>query len=227
MLYQHFVNYDYRLHNSFIYNWESDFFAMSSSNYFVEVEVKVSRGDFFRDFSKDKHMLFKALFAKKSHYITHQETKGDKICQYQYGVLQGYSTAEVAEERRYWYKMKHKGVLGYWVNDCDNVYLRKMTETVYAPATRVLFHEVAKSRCPHQLYFACPDNLIKLEEIPPYAGLIYCGEKARLIRRAPYLHKVKQDLTNVLLQKFYNLWQYKTDLEKKMEITGQFNLFNK
>jgi hypothetical protein len=62
-LYRHFQNYDYRLSNTFVYEWESDFFAQSKSGYFVEVEVKVSRGDYFRDFVKPKHNLFKDIKA--------------------------------------------------------------------------------------------------------------------------------------------------------------------
>jgi hypothetical protein len=62
----HFVNYEYHLKNSFIFNWESDYFCMSKSGYFVEIEIKCSRSDFFKDFEKGKHKIFKDLMAKKS-----------------------------------------------------------------------------------------------------------------------------------------------------------------
>lgn len=56
-----FWNYDYKLLNCYIFNWESDFFAISKSDYSVEVEVKVSKTDFKRDFTHktDKHELFR------------------------------------------------------------------------------------------------------------------------------------------------------------------------
>lgn len=223
-LHRHFVNYDYRLHNSFVYNWESDFFAVSGSSYCVEVEVKVSRGDFFRDFQKDKHQLFQAAFSKKTHYIAHYPSKGDEICKYLYGKLEGYT---VGLDPRYSWGDRHNGKWGYWINDTDNVHIRKHVESVFAPATHVNFHEVAKRKCPNQLYFACPTNLIKSEEIPRYAGLMYCGEDITVIRKAPYIHKVKQNMQSELLSKFYNLWQYKTTLEQKLEVTKQFNLFER
>lgn len=55
-----FGNYEYPLFNSFIFAWESDFFAISKSGYSVEVEVKVSRADFKKDFTHktDKHKIF-------------------------------------------------------------------------------------------------------------------------------------------------------------------------
>ena len=47
-----FQNYDYKLYNSFVFNWESDFFCISKSGYCVEVEVKISKSDFKADYQK-------------------------------------------------------------------------------------------------------------------------------------------------------------------------------
>lgn len=47
-----FINYNYILSNTFVFGWESDFFAISNSNYVVEVEIKISRADFKNDFKK-------------------------------------------------------------------------------------------------------------------------------------------------------------------------------
>ncbi|GAA4338548.1 hypothetical protein GCM10023149_48580 [Mucilaginibacter gynuensis] len=57
----HFGNYDYQLFNSFMFSWESDFFAISKSKYAVEVEIKISRADFKCDFKHktEKHELLK------------------------------------------------------------------------------------------------------------------------------------------------------------------------
>jgi len=53
-----FGNYNYPICNAFIFGWESDFFAISKSGYCVEVEIKISRADFKKDFTKtDKHYL--------------------------------------------------------------------------------------------------------------------------------------------------------------------------
>src|SRR3990172_4332407 len=47
-----FNNYDYKLKNTYVFMWESDFFAISSSRYCIEVEVKVSKADFKADYKK-------------------------------------------------------------------------------------------------------------------------------------------------------------------------------
>lgn len=47
-----FSNYDYKLCNTYVFGWESDFFAVSTSEYCIEVEIKVSKSDFKADFLK-------------------------------------------------------------------------------------------------------------------------------------------------------------------------------
>jgi hypothetical protein len=55
---RHFANADYILSNVFIWDWESDFFCITSSGYAIEVEVKISRSDFKADQKKSqKHFI--------------------------------------------------------------------------------------------------------------------------------------------------------------------------
>lgn len=46
---------------------------------------------------------------------------------------------------------------------------------------------------PNRFYFACPSELIHIDMIPPYAGLIYVKEdgSVEVIKKAPLLHKNK------------------------------------
>lgn len=218
-LYRYYSNYEYKLSNSYIYNWESDFFGMSKAGYFLEVEVKVSRNDYFRDFIKEKHGLFKDVAAAKSHHIARRPSRGDEICRYVYGVLEGSADSSRIIRRNDWMATRYNGKRGYWVNDNSRVSIRKLEERVYAPATMIEFNEIDKILCPNQLYFACPDGLIKPEEVPGYAGLLYYNNVIELIKKAPYLHKRKQDMNKILLSKFYNLWQYKTTIDSKITMS--------
>lgn len=53
---------------------------------------------------------------------------------------------------------------------------------------RRLFHHNYTS----YFYFACPKDLIRLDEIPDYAGLIYVdGDKVEIVKKAPRLQSVK------------------------------------
>ncbi len=218
-LYRHFANYEYKLANSFVYDWESDFFGMSKSGYFLEVEVKVSRSDFFRDFDKAKHRLFENHLKKRSHHVFGYPTTGDIACEYEEGrLVSNYGEYANGWSWRPWRYEERNGKEGYWVNDYGNVSIRKTTKRIYSKATHVTIREMSSIKCPNQLYFCCPEGLLKPEEIPPYAGLLYClPTEIKMVKKAPYIHKNKQDLTKVLLQKFHNLWRYKTDIDTKLQ----------
>src|SRR4051812_49651593 len=47
-----FNNHQYHLYNSYVYNWECDYFSSTKSNNDYEVEIKISRSDFFADLKR-------------------------------------------------------------------------------------------------------------------------------------------------------------------------------
>lgn len=74
---QMFTTHKYKLENTFVYEWESDCFSMSEAGYAYEVEVKISRSDFFNDFNKkEKHRL---LAATGTHFIRREGICKDYI----------------------------------------------------------------------------------------------------------------------------------------------------
>lgn len=233
-IYSHFINYEYKLFNSYVYDWESDFFGISKTGYSYEVEVKISRSDYFVDFKKDKHELFKTFYQKKTHHIFKSNYLGRDperlICEFSSPKIEfDYNGKEGGSKWRHYYQWRKgnkNGQPGYWANDYGNfrVYFEK--NRIWAPATRIRIEPVSGLYCPHCFYYACPVGLIKISELPPYAGLLFIDEfeNVTVIKKAPYLHKNKTDLTSRLLQKFYSLWQYKTTYELKKQLTVPSNL---
>lgn len=74
---------------------------------------------------------------------------------------------------------------------------------------------------PNYFYFAVPENLIQLEDIPEYAGLIYIIDifpYYEIIKTAPKLTDNKQDENTLnLLEKFYynyRDWKHKVLIER-------------
>jgi hypothetical protein len=49
--------YPFRMPNAFVYKWECDYWAMTSSGICREFEIKISRADYFNDAKKDKHKV--------------------------------------------------------------------------------------------------------------------------------------------------------------------------
>lgn len=69
-------NHDHKFENVFVHSWEADCFSVTSSNYSYEIEVKVSRSDFFNDFKKPKHSLFRGY--KTGYGIVRGQMSGDR-----------------------------------------------------------------------------------------------------------------------------------------------------
>jgi len=147
----------YKVANIFVFDQslETDFFVLlKQSGYCYEIEIKVSRADFFKDFKKDKkHIWLKT------------------------GLFEGFEN---------------------------------------------------KFR-PNRFYYCVPENLIKIEEIPEYAGLMYIKNgNVFTIKEAPFIHKEKLTFESKLCNKFYWYWKNSEtknkilkrkilELEKKIE----------
>lgn len=138
----------YLLNNLYVFNWESDYLAFTKSGLCYEIEVKISKADFKKDFEKkDKHLLLESTFK----------------------------------------------------NDLDN------------NSSKLL---------PNYFYYAVPENLISVSEIPDYAGLLYINNNVfpyfKRVKDAPKLLNDKLNLLELnLTDKFYyNMWNWKNNAEK-------------
>lgn len=135
----------YEITNLYVFNWESDYIAITRSGIFHEIEIKISRADFKNDFKnkENKHMILESP---------------------------------------------------------------KLFMTAPKPAS-----------LPNYFYYAVPEGLIKEEEIPDYAGLIYVQPWGiHIVKDAKKLHDEKLDLNKLnLCDKFYyNMLNWQSKYEK-------------
>ena len=117
----------YMLKNLFVFGWESDLLFLSTSGYWYELEIKISRPDFLGDVKnkQDKHRILR-------------NPEGEK--------------------------------------------------------------------CPNYFYYAVPEDMVKVDEVPEYAGLVYVSDYGfhQVVKKATCLHRKKfspEDLR--LADKFY------------------------
>lgn len=88
--------------------------------------------------------------------------------------------------------------------------------------TKISKHKVLKNEKktnkPNYFYYAVPEGLIDVSEIPVYAGLIYVdGRRIKIIKEAPMLHKEKLTEEKLkLTSKFYYNWINQRDNNKKL-----------
>ncbi len=130
----------YKINNSYIFRWESDFFVMQRNGYCYEIEIKISRDDFFADFDKkEKHLILETGKGKPLY-------KSDKDW-----------------ESRIWKR-------------------------------------------PNKFFYCVPDGLIKINELPKYAGLMTVSDMGypEIEKQAPFLHKEILNLDKILAHKFFH-----------------------
>lgn len=165
LLYDRFSsnNIEYRLANAFIFRWESDFFVKQRNGYCYEIEIKISRSDFFADFKK-----------KEKHEIL--QTGGYK-----------------------WISKDYK----------TNIETENFREIKFRP---------------NKLFYCVPEGLIKANEIPKYAGLMYARERDIIIvKNAPIIHREVIKAEMRLCNKFYNYWM--EERQKHALLKNEFELY--
>lgn len=59
------------INNLYVYNWESDYLAITRSMYAYEVEVKISLADYNKDFEKEgKHQVMQGWFEARKDEVS-------------------------------------------------------------------------------------------------------------------------------------------------------------
>lgn len=87
-----------------------------------------------------------------------------------------------------------------------------------------------KDLCPHYFFYAVPEGLIDVSEVPEYAGLVYATTYypyVKWVKKPPLLHKEKYDDTTLNLQEkfYYNMINWKRKALK--EFPNQINQMKK
>ena len=177
---------EYLLENTYVFNWESDIFGMSKNGYCVELEIKSSRADFLADFKKEgKHKMLEMAYAKKTVY-----TKRNYL-HYTYDHT-------FTNFKNQTFVNKEKGVT-----------VALSPPPLPHQSNQVMTHSsigYVQVFAPNRFWYACPEGMIKSDEVPKYAGLYWVNSKGKLekIKTAPLIHKTKHQLTSLLLHKFYH-----------------------
>lgn len=132
-------NPKYRIENLYVFPWESDLLFLTPAGYWYEIEVKISRADFFNDAKKTVGLSSKAEF----------------------------------------------------ISNPDR-------------------------HAPNYFYYAAPERLISLEEVPSHAGLIEVdGRKWKVVKPAPKLRGKIEVSQALLVDKFYHNWRNEISNHRK------------
>ena len=118
----------------------------------------------------------------------------------------------------------------YWFYE-HNKHLYSSIDECKAKLKPTDSYYIANHRKPNFFYYAVPDGMIKPDEVPEYAGLIYIKQEYQyncfsIVKKAPQLHKTKyKDAELKLGEKFYYNWQ--ADRRLRREVQRQYESVNK
>lgn len=120
----------------------------------------------------------------------------------------------------------------YWFYE-HNKHLYSSIDECKAKLKPTDSYYIANHRKPNFFYYAVPDGMIKPDEVPEYAGLIYIKQECQfsyqsfaIVKKAPQLHKTKyKDAELKLGEKFYYNWQ--ADRRLRREVQRQYESVNK
>lgn len=61
---------------------------------------------------------------------------------------------------------------------------------------------------PNRFYYAVPEGLISVDDVPEYAGLLYVSESGAVtkVKESKIIHKTKLNIEKMLCRKFYFYW---------------------
>lgn len=100
---------------------------------------------------------------------------------YEYEIKCSYSDFKADFKKEH----KHKKLSGFYeVNPTENGFGKYRREDYLKYGT---------AGCPNYFYYVCRENLIPIEEVPHYAGLIYINENntIRIVKKGKKIHKLK------------------------------------
>lgn len=167
-------HHKYRFLNTYFFSSEQDYLTFLQNGYCWEFEIKVSKSDFWADFRKKKHLQYTNTAANVS-------LKPVKLREIWTKTEEPYDP-ESKLNRRYRIRTNwDTGETTYGVERHDR--------------TTFNYKEIAPKNIPNRFYFATPAGLVKLDDIPSYAGLIEVGPGgvSTVLKKAPLIHKGKSD----------------------------------
>ena len=193
-----FQSHVYKFTNVFYFNNESDWLSFLTSGFCYEVEIKVSRSDFKADFKKNKHVIHEAngkkYYTEKGSLVRSSNPDWD-FCR---------NFPELIECKDYTdpYSFRYNK--------------RQMLTLYYSAMSSVNFREFKNEKLPNKFFYAVPTGLIKEEEIPEYAGLLYVNEDGTIdkIKDAGFIHKEKLDMMRLFNKTYYS---YERELNNKLK----------
>lgn len=197
-LFHNFYSHEFKFTNVFYFHNESDWLSFLPSGYCYEIEIKISRADFKKDFAKPRHQIHKSSTNGSKYYTQRGRTEvlrnpSWELCR---------AFPELIESREYRGYSRRSAMdmeVHYWMDI----------------SSEIIIKERRNESLPNKFFYAVPEGLIKKEEVPDYAGLLFITEdgSVKKVKDGKFIHKDTLD-PKKLFQKTY--YAYLSKLSEKL-----------
>lgn len=200
-----FSSHKYKFTNVYYFNNESDWLSWLDSGFCYECEIKISRSDFKADFKKEKHSVHNCnenggnLYLRKLGVSFSHNLSWDFCREYPELI----ESTEYTQRRR----LTHEP----FIEEITIVDLHAQI------SSKIEFCSHNNTLIPNKFFYVVPAGLIKPNEVPDYAGLIYVDEfgNCTKIKDGKFLHKDKLDVKKVFKKCYY---AYERELIQKLKL---------
>lgn len=192
-LLHNFHSHQYKFTNVYYFQNESDWLSFLPSGFCYEVEVKISRADFRKDFAKPRHEIHTKNNAGSKYYV--DRNGPEMIHEPSWELCRAFpELIESREYRSYSRRSSMDMEVSYYMNLSSKIDIR----------------EVKNESLPNKFFYAVPEGLISREEVPDYAGLLYIKPDMTVqkVKDGKFIHKDKLRPEKVF-QKTYNSYERK------------------
>lgn len=202
-LFRLFNSHEFKFTNTYFFKNESDWLSFLSSGFCYECEIKISRSDFKADFKKEKHVIHNVNQSGSKMFI--RKTSDDYETNLSWEFCRNFP--ELIESRE------------YRTNEYVDREFKEVTRIYYkakvSSGVDFLSHE--NKMLPNKFFYVVPTGLVRKEEVPEYAGLIYVDELGRStkIKDGKFLHKDKLDYKKLFTKMYIS---YERELMEKFKL---------
>lgn len=207
-LLQNFSSHTYKFANAYFFNNESDLLTFLPSGFCYEIEIKISRSDFKADFKKEKHSVHRSNETNSGFFL--RKVRDNYSFNPSWEICRHFPELVSSEERLYTKRIRGN------VREEDS--LQDVCEVYFSAhiSSEVRFEQTKNLMLPNKFFYAVPEGLIKKEEVPEYAGLLYIHENLTVtkVKDGKFIHKdlLKPDR---LFNKIY--YAYERELWRKLK----------
>lgn len=198
-LFEYYKHHRYKFLNIYFFKNESDWLSFLQNGMCYEIEIKISRSDFKADKKKERFNKYlnnsnSELFTKQGREVITQHPSFD--------LTREYPELTIARIRNEFNRMTHEYQESFYLS--------------FISSCEVSFEQKENQNIPNKFFYAVPENLISVDELPSNCGLLYIRDDFSVVKvkEPKFIHKNILSATRAFNKAYYS---YESTILEKLK----------